>query len=82
MIFNNLNPLCAVSHREWHDIAHLVSFDEFMEMPNAVEVAALLRKEPIILVGDQQIPLKELVKITRGHIRDYFDRVTEPASGD
>jgi hypothetical protein len=72
----------VVCHREWHDIDHLVSFDEFMEMPNAVEIAALLRKEPVILVGDQQIPLKELVKITRSHIRDYFDRVTEPASGD
>lgn len=73
--FSNLVPLCVVCHVEWHNIEHFISFDELMELPNGLEIAALFSKNPNIIVGDQQISLKELIRTTRGHIKDYFNSI-------
>jgi hypothetical protein len=71
---DNLIPLCDLCHMEWHKIEGFISFDDYLEMPNIIELVALFNKNPIVKLEDKneagyttttEITLKDLFSTFR-----------------
>jgi hypothetical protein len=86
---SNLIPLCSICHTEWHTIEGFVNFEEFLEIPNIAELIALCKQDIEVVVGDQQMGIKDLIRTLRGALRPFEEIKDQdkrsskiPASGD
>lgn len=82
--YENLIPLCRICHFEWHEIEGFISFEEYMELPNIIEIIHLLENNPIVKFENvdidgtktiKEISIRELFRYSRAKTKPMLEYI-------